>query len=285
MRVFIINWIRIFLKLIKKISLKAAIWEQKLSDTIDELRKIVPDISKQESAQSEFNDFWELKRRGMHAFQSGLMLKAINTINKQTIVVADIGDSAGTHMLYLKSLSTGKNIETYSVNLDPRAIKKIKDRGLKAILKRAEEIEPEDIGGKEGVDLFTSFEMVEHLHNPAIFFKRIASKMSCNKMLVTVPFLKQSRVGLHHIRKRLKNVIYAEDEHVFELSPEDWTLLFLHSGWKVNYNEIYFQYPRKIPIIANMLRYIWKKTDYEGFWGVILEKDLTFADLYQDWED
>jgi 2-polyprenyl-3-methyl-5-hydroxy-6-metoxy-1,4-benzoquinol methylase len=285
MKVFIIDWIRVFLKVVKSISLKAAIREQKLFDTIGELRKIVPDISKQESRQSEFNDFLELKRRGMHAFQSGLMLKAINTINKQTIVVADIGDSAGTHMLYLKSLSTGKNIETYSVNLDPRAIEKIKDRGLKAILKRAEEIEPEDIGGREGIDLFTSFEMVEHLHNPSIFIKRIASRMSCNKMVVTVPFLKQSRVGFHHIRKRLKNVIYAEDEHVFELSPEDWTLLFFHSGWKVVYEKIYFQYPRKIPIIANMLRYVWKKTDYEGFWGVILEKDLTFADLYQDWED
>ncbi|MEK7846841.1 MAG: methyltransferase domain-containing protein, partial [Nitrospinota bacterium] len=194
----------------------------------------------------------------------------------------DIGDSAGTHMLYLKELTKGKfEIDTISVNLDPRAIKKIEARGLKAVLCRAEEL---DLGEKK-VDLFTSFEMVEHLHNPAIFFRRIAKKSPCNRMVITVPYLKDSRVGLHHIRNKNGKIIFAEDEHIFELSPEDWVLLLLHSGWRVVHSEIYYQYPRRMPIMSQVFSWYWRNTDYEGFWGAILEKDTTLSDYYQDWED
>jgi len=108
-------------------------------------------------------------------------------------------------------------VDTVGVNLDPRAIKKITARGQKAILCRAEEL---DLGDKS-VDLFTSFEMVEHLHNPAIFFKRLAKRPGCEKLVITVPYLKQSRVGLYHARRDSSKDIYAEDEHIFELSPQD----------------------------------------------------------------
>jgi len=175
------------------------------------------------------------------------------------------------------------DVETISINLDPRAIEKIRARGLKAILKRAEDIEPEDIEG--GIDLFPSFEMVEHLHNPAIFFRRIAKKSSCRRMLITVPYLKQSRVGLHYVRRRSREIIYAEDEHIFELSPEDWMLLLLHSGWKVTFSKIYYQYPTRWPVISSFLRWFWKTSDFEGFWAAILEKETTYSDLYKDWEE
>lgn len=265
-------------------SLVKAVKQQGLSDLVEILRNIVSDISRQESREIlNFNAYWELKRRTLQAFQCELMLKALEGFSADKLIVADIGDSAGTHMLYLKELTKDKfDVETISINLDPRAIEKIKARGLKAILKRAEDIEPEDIGGK--VDLFTSFEMVEHLHNPAIFFRRIAKKSSCKRMLITVPYLKQSRVGLHHVRRRSREIIYAEDEHIFELNPTDWTLFFLHSGWKVAFNKIYYQYPTGWPVVAIFLRWFWKTSDFEGFWGAILEKDTTYSDLYQDWE-
>lgn len=96
--------------------------------------------------------------------------------------------------------------------------------------------------------------------------------------------MKNSRVGLCHIRNRSDKVIFAEEEHIFELSPEDWTLLMLHSGWKIIYSKIYYQYPRKWPIISELLKLYWRKNDFEGFWGAILEKDLRFSDQYQDWE-
>ena len=74
-------------------------------------------------------------------------------------------------------------MDTLSVNLDPRAVEKIKARVLERFLCRAEDL---DLPGVD-IDLFTSFEMVEHLHNPAIFFHRLAKKSSCRKILITRP--------------------------------------------------------------------------------------------------
>ena len=107
--------------------------------------------------------------------------------------------------------------------------------------------------------------------------------MSANANYCSIP--QKSRVGLHHIRIKDKNDVSAEEEHIFELSPEDWSLLILHSGWKVVFSKVYYQYPRKIPIISYVLSSYWKKTDFEGFWGAILEKDLTYLERYKDWED
>jgi hypothetical protein len=263
-------------------SIEKAYGENGLGGLVEKLRSIVPDISNQEeSEKKEFNDYLELKRRSLQAFQCSLILRAIESQHPGSFTIVDIGDSAGTHMIYVKALTGERSsINTISVNLDPRAIEKIKAKGLDAVLCRAEDLELRDVK----VDLFTSFQMVEHLHNPAIFFHRLAKRTDCRKMVVTVPYLMQSRVGLHHIRNKLAEKVYAEDEHIFELSPKDWGLLFLHAGWKVSDNRVYYQYPKRWPIIRNILGWYWRHIDYEGFWGVILEKDTTFSDLYQDWE-
>lgn len=270
-----------FTQRISKWSIHQAIKENRFIELIEKLRKIAPDISNQETTVNENNDYWELKRRTQQAFQCTMMLKALETFTSKNLTVVDIGDSAGTHMLYLKELTKDRfDIDTIGVNLDPTAIEKIKARGQKAMLCRAEDL---DLGDKK-VDIFTSFQMVEHLHNPSIFFKRLAKKSACNKMVITVPYLKSSRVGLHSIRNHWNKPVIAEEEHIFELSPEDLTLLILHSGWRVVYSEVYYQYPRRVPIISQMLSRYWRKTDFEGFWGAILEKDTTISDYYQDWE-
>lgn len=268
---------------ISKWSVSHSVRENKFVELIERLRQIAPDISRQElTAMSGFNDYWELKRRALQAFQCAMMLKSLEPLTVKNLTVVDIGDSAGTHMLYLKELTKEKfDIDTIGVNLDSAAIEKIKAKGQKAVLCRAEDL---DLGDKK-VDLFTSFQMVEHLHNPAIFFRRLAKRSPCNKIVLTVPYMKSSRVGLHNIRNKVNKSVIAEEEHIFELNPEDWSLLFLHSGWKVTYSQIYYQYPRKIPIVNTILEWFWRKTDFEGFWGVILEKDTTFSDCYQDWED
>lgn len=72
---------------------------------------------------------------------------------------------------------------------------------------------------------------------------------------------------------------------VLFIDPNDWTLLLLHSGWKVTFSKIYYQYPTRWPVISSFLRWFWKTSDFEGFWGAILEKDMTYCDLYQDWEE
>lgn len=265
-----------------KFSVRLASRENGFGNLVERLRKIVPDISRQESSGEDvFNEYWELKRRTLQAFQCSMMLKAMKFLPCGRLSVVDIGDSAGTHMLYLKELCKEKSvdIDTVSVNLDPRAIEKIKSRGLKAILCRAEEL---DLGEKK-VDLFTSFQMVEHLHNPAIFFRRLAKQGTGDLMVLTVPYLRRSRVGLHNLRNKINKPIYAEDEHIFELSPEDWSMLFLHSGWRVVASEIYHQYPRKMPLISNILRQYWRLVDFEGFWGAILRRDTALSDLYQNW--
>lgn len=266
-----------------KASISLSLKQEGLDKLVGQLRVIVPDISSQEEIyKSSLNDYLELKIRGLQAFQCKMMLKAIGEIPSASITVVDIGDSAGTHMLYLKELlKNERQLETISVNLDPRAINKIKARGLKAILCRAEELDLPD----KHIDMFTSFEMVEHLHNPSIFFRRLAKRSSCKKMLITVPYLKQSRVGLHNIRHNSKKEVFAEDEHIFELSPSDWELLLLHSGWKVVYSNVYYQYPKKIPLLNTMFACFWRKFDYEGFWGAIIEKDISFSDCYKDWEE
>lgn len=268
---------------IRMLSLAAAINQQKLTSLIERLRLIEPDISNQlSSLKANWNSYWELKSRALHAFQCLLMLRALECFKDHKLVVVDIGDSAGTHMLYLQELIKGRyELETIGVNLDPRAVEKIKARGQNAILCRAEDL---DLGDLK-VDLFTSFEMVEHLHNPAIFFKRLAVKSAGERLLITVPYLKQSRIGLHNVRNNITKDIHAEEEHIFELSPEDWELLIKHSGWKVVFSKIYYQYPKRWPIISWLLSRLWRKYDFEGFWGAILQKDLTFAQRYKDWEE
>lgn len=268
-------------KLIGNWSIRAAIKEQGLGATVQQLKKIVPDISQQESRPYENTPFMEIKRRSLQAAQCHLMLEQISGMNSATVI--DIGDSAGTHMLYLKALAGDhSNLETISVNLDDRAIEKIRARGLRAIQCRAEELTNCGIGTAA---LMTSFEMVEHLHNPALFFHRLAVRGPCSRMVISVPFLHHSRVGFHHIRQEFDDPQFAEDVHVFELSPEDWSLLLQHSGWRVVKSMVYYQYPQRIPLISWMLRIFWRNYDFEGFWCAVLEKDLTWSDLYRDWEE
>lgn len=264
-------------------SLCKAINQSGLYPLVERLREIAPDISDQESSGKDtFDEYWELKRRAQQAFQCALMLKLVNSIHSKKLTVADIGDSAGTHMLYLRELTKERfSIDTVSVNLDPRAVEKIRKRGFKAILCRAEEL---DLGDQH-VDIFTSFQMVEHLHNPTIFFRRLAKGSKVDKMIITVPYLKASRVGLYRVRDKKSKNISAEEEHIFELSPQDWTLLFLHGGWKVLHSQIHYQYPQKWPIISLILKLFWRHSDFEGFWGTILEKDTKISDLYQDWDE
>jgi cyclopropane fatty-acyl-phospholipid synthase-like methyltransferase len=148
-------------------SIRQASRAQCLKEMTEKLRIIVPDISPQESRQSAWSDYWELKRRTLQAFQCNLMLRAIYLLPHKNLTVVDIGDSAGTPMLYLKELAKDKGrLETISVKLDPRAIEKISKKGLRAILCRAEDL---DLAGEQ-VDLFVSFQMVEYLNNLAIFF-------------------------------------------------------------------------------------------------------------------
>jgi hypothetical protein len=158
-------------------------------------------------------------------------------------------------------------------------VDKINKNGGRAILCRAEDYEPD-----VRIDCYLSYEMMEHLHNPALFLHRLAKADKGDYMIVTVPYLSESRVGLRNSLAGKENIT-AENEHIFELNPLDWEKIALHAGWRVIEKEIYLQYPENIPFLSRWLRKIWKQEDFEGFLGLMLKRDTTVTDRYLSWEE
>ena len=219
---------------------------------------------------------------GMHAFQTLLAMKAIDLLGKRDSVnVVDIGDSSGHHLLYLKEVLNQEKckLNTLSVNLDPIAIEKIKSKKLDALLCRAEELHLQQDGME--ADVFLSYEMLEHLINPIGFLHEMAEKSKCEYFAITIPYVAKSRVGMQQIRHSVKGDLTAERLHIFELSPEDWKYIFNFSGWKIEFEDVYLQYPTTFPL--NLTKRLWRKYDFEGFYGVILSKDNAISDRYKDW--
>lgn len=263
-------------------SIRAAAKENGISSVADSLRQIVPDISNQYSTFYLDSDYLKVKVRTQHAFQVKLALLAIDLLKeKDTLLIVDIGDSAGTHLKYLETLTrsgslSSKSFRFLGVNCDPTAIEKLKSNHIDAVLCKAE-----DLWEKHQTipDLMLSFEMLEHLYDPILFLENTARHAMCDYFVLTVPYLSQSRVGLHHIRHRLHHDVYPENTHIFELSPADWKLIFNHAGWEILEEEIYRQYPYKSWL--RFMKYYWKKYDYEGFYGVILKKNLYWSECYK----
>jgi len=264
------------LELIYEKSLDIAAKEQGLKVLIDKLRKEVPDIRYQYSKFEVNNQYLETKVRNLHAFQISLFNNVIDEFENPVIV--DIGDSAGTHLQYINGLySKNKNIRSLSVNLDPEAVKRVKEKGLEAIQSRVEDLQNYNINA----DLILCFETLEHLMNPCCFLYELMKNTNVKYLVITVPYLKRSRVGLRHIRREKGDIVQAENTHIFELSPEDWKLILRHSGWDIVKEDIFLQYPRKSPYRFTKL--LWRKYDFEGFYGLILKRDNTWSSRYLDW--
>ena len=271
----------LFYNSLKLKSLKSAVKEQKLNYLIPKLEEISPDYLDHYNHVKIEGEYWNYKVRALHAFQVEMTKKAIGIVKenlkKDNLTIVDIGDSSGTHTDYVKKLFSDIKLKLLSVNLDPKAVEKIKKKGLDAILSRAENLDKYNINP----DLFVSFQTVEHLNSPITFLKSISKNTNCEFFLMTLPYLLESRVGLEHIRNNEDENVHAENIHIFELKPADWKLLFKHSGWEVFYEKIFFQYPKKNPL--RFLKKSWMKYDFEGFYGVILKKNSNWSDKYLDW--
>jgi 2-polyprenyl-3-methyl-5-hydroxy-6-metoxy-1,4-benzoquinol methylase len=273
-------------KIIKKVlvlSLNSACKEQGLSKLAKKLSEIVPDLTEQYTDFDVEGKYLITKVRSHHAFQMALVLEALDLLEDKDreLTVVDIGDSSGTHLQYLQALIGKNKIRPVSVNLDPIAVEKIKSKGLEAIESRAEMLhEHPDFSGR--VDIFLSFQMLEHLLDPIGFLHAMALKSECDYFVITVPYLHQSRVGLYQVRdQKLELTFNAERTHIFELCSDDWDIIFRFSGWKIVKSVRYIQYPRKNPLTG--LRYVWRKFDFDGFYGVILKKDDSISKRYLDW--
>lgn len=273
-------WLFIY-SILKFKSLKSAISEQNLTETVLKLEKIVKDHYDQYNHVKIEGEYWNYKVRALHSFQVNFGINAFNKVReklkKDNLTVVDIGDSSGTHTLYFKNLIKNFKLKSVSVNLDNNAIKKINDKGLEAIHSKAEDLDKYNINP----DLFMSYQTVEHLNSPITFLRSIAKNTSCEYFLITVPFLQSSRIGLEHIRENSDTKVHAENIHIFELCPEDWKLLFKHTGWETMMEKIYYQYPRKHPL--RLLKNSWAKYDFEGFYGILLKKNPYWTDKYLDW--
>jgi hypothetical protein len=265
-------------------SLDAALVEQGLAPLAAQLRAVLPDISDQYTDgfdREEYDRYWERKMRGMHAFQIRCILDAIEHLGGERRVLADIGDSSGNHAIYVKALAKPGQIErVISVNLDPVAVEKVREKGGDAILCRAEEM---DLAGLRP-DLFLSFEMVEHLTDPVRFLHGLATGGSTEYLLFTVPYRRRSRFGGIEVREKLDRLparLTPEMVHMFEFSPADWVRLCRMAGFGLVWSRIYRQYPRRSPLVATAP--MWAKLDYEGFIAFFCRRDLSLAGRYTGW--
>ena len=277
-------WLTPFFAWMKIASVRCAARQQGLEHLSDRLSQIVPNLEDQYTTFKVDTEVLRITTRTLHAFQINLALRAIKYIaNKESIFVVDIGDSSGTHQRYLSTILNNDklfnscDIRYLSVTLDPIAVEKIAFKSIDALLCRAEDIYDKY---KIKADLLLSFEMLEHLYDPVTFLDTLSAKSVGEFFVLTVPYLSQSRVGLHHIRRQQHLEVCPENTHIFELSPPDWKLIFQHSGWKVVEEMIYRQYPRWS--FWMIMKPIWKKFDFEGFYGVILKRDRTWAECYKD---
>lgn len=258
-------------------SLDSACRQQGLAALRERLSNIVPDITNQYTLFKIDSPYLEANVRNMHAFQVWLVDKIMPFFRSPTIV--DIGDSSGTHLQYLMSIyDKTHKINSLSVNLDKEAVARIKNKGLNAINARAEELEKYNILA----DIFLCFEVLEHLSDPANFLHSLSVNTKAQYIVLTVPYLKKSRVSLLHIRNNQPAAVHAENTHIFELSPQDWKLLMRHAGWEVFAEKIYLQYPLRNPY--GLMKYLWRKYDFEGFYGVILKRDTSWSSKYLDWQ-
>lgn len=257
-------------------SLREAARQQGLEVLREELCRLVPNITDQYSSFKVDNPYLHTKVRNLHAFQVSLVKLAMDARKKAVIV--DIGDSSGAHLKYITALySSSKDISCLGVNIDQQAVDRIKARGLKAIKARAEELDKYDIHA----DIFLCFETLEHLMDPIRFLYELSSKTKAEYLIITVPYVRSSRTGLYHIRRGERKTVYAENTHIFEFCPEDWKLLMTHAGWSIYAEKIYTQYP--IRGIYSFMRTYWQRFDFEGFFGVVLKRDPSWACLYKDW--
>ena len=232
------------MKILRKILTRSLLAANTRHQMICKLIQIFPDITDQYNSISIEGEYLTTKIRCQHAFQIELALRVIEDGHS----IVDIGDSSGVHTLYLKEF---RAIHAASINIDNRAIVKIKEKGLQAYENwREYDTIP---------DVTVCFQTLEHIPNPIGFLRAIKSQM----LVITVPFLKKSRV------KCDRGI--PEPSHIFEFSPADWKKVFRYCNWLVDHEEIYLQYPKKG--IYRLTQPLWKRYDFEGFYGVILRKE------------
>ncbi len=204
-------------------------------------------------------------------------LDVILKVNNKPVTYADIGDSDGSVRYLLTKLYDNGDIDSVGINLQQQAVDKIKKLGLNAICINAMDLPKQ---GKT-FDVVSLFETLEHLPDPIGFLKSISSIVN-KELIISVPYLRKSRIGLQYLNDRWPTSEKAtiENQHIFELSPYDWKKIMLHCGWKVKRERIIKAYPR-FTYHRLLLEPYWRHMSFDGFWFVSLEKDSTISSRYK----
>lgn len=203
---------------------------------------------------------------------------ALVLASRQMCSFADIGDSDGSVRIIMEEVFGKARLETVGINLQPSVVERMKEKGLNAICEDAIAV------GNRGTryNVVSLFETMEHLPDPIGFLQKIAPVVE-DRLVLSVPYVRSSRVGLYHLQlNRFWNKdlpIIIENVHFFELSPNDWKKIFLHSGWRVEREVIFKQFPESGPL-KWMLTLYWRYVSFEGFYFVSLVKDTTQSSRY-----
>jgi len=72
----------------------------------------------------------------------------------------------------------------------------------------------------------------------------------------------------------------VENTHIFELSPCGWKKIFLHTGWKIDEEWKLRHFPNR-GLLKIIMQYAWRKISFEGFWFVVLAKDMFYKNRFR----
>jgi len=271
---------KVFRYLSKKAILDAKDEDKKFLEVWNLSLKVIPDMFLDEHFLSSVSsDEARLRIRllicGEVFFTMDIIKALIN--RERSCTYLDIGDSDGSMRLLLNEAIPHFHIESLGVNLQPKAIEKIRQKGLKAECLDAMEV------GKTGMkyDVVSLFETLEHLPNPIGFLEGIHDTVG-HRLIISVPLVTKSRVSLRYLNDGWSKdkTPTIENTHIFELSPDDWKKIFLHTGWRVEREWSLRQFPEK-GVLKIMMQYAWRKISFEGFWFVALTKDTFCKDKFR----
>lgn len=212
--------------------------------------------------------YMDYKVRAMQAFQlqltaSVLLCSQLLPDNRKARLF-DIGDSSGNHILWLKKV---RDLDTVSFNCDTLAVHKVRDKGLDSVDCSSNQVSDFcRYNYLKRADIAVCYQTMEHMENLVAFVRTLHDV--ADLFLFTVPYVRRSRLGFHHLRGKQGVSTTPEDLHIFELCPADYKLLFKHHGWRLLCQETYWQYPRR-HLLTPWLSLFWRHYDYEGFYGAV----------------
>jgi len=267
-------------KSISTIAVKKAIQESpEMRSMWDESLKVLPDLEDHYATVKLAGEDL-LRARMLICSQTIFMLKIIKQFNESDEKVetyADIGDSDGSTRMLLEKNLNGSKLRTIGINIQKEAVELIRKNGLEAECMDAMDLNKQN----RKFDLVSVFETLEHLPNPVGFLENMQDIVN-KRLIISVPLIVGSRVGLRYLTDKWPSgeLPTIANNHIFELSPEDWTKLFWHTGWRIDQQMQLRQYPKR-GLLKMLMQYAWRKLSFEGFYFVSLIKDDKYSSRYK----